>query len=77
MTRRDYIHIARALMQTVERYEEMGDERRQAVLLAARAIANECQLDNPRFNADHFLAVIRGEKDLYSRPARNSAGRTQ
>ncbi len=67
MTRRDYIHIARALMQTVERYE-IGDDKRQAVLLAARAIANECQLDNPRFNADHFLAVVRGERDLYSRP---------
>jgi hypothetical protein len=76
MTRRDYIHIARALVTTVERYE-IGDDKRQAVLLAAHAIANECQLDNPRFNADHFLAVIRGEKDLYSRPARNSAGRAQ
>lgn len=67
MTRRDYIHIARALMQTVERYE-MGDDKRQAVLLAARAIANECQQDNPRFNAEHFLAVVRGERDLYSHP---------
>jgi len=69
VTRRDYIHIARALMQTVERYET-GDDKRQAVLLAARAIANECQLDNPRFNAEHFLAVVRGERDLYSRPSR-------
>jgi hypothetical protein len=74
MTRRDYIHIARALMQTVERYE-VGDDKRCAVLMAARAIANECQLDNPQFNADHFLAVVRGEKDLYSHPARHCAGR--
>ncbi len=69
MTRRDYIHLARALMQTVERYE-MDDGRRQAVLLAARAIANECQLDNPRFNTDHFLTVVRGERDLHSHPCR-------
>jgi hypothetical protein len=69
MTRRDYIHLARALMQTVERYE-IGDDKRQAVLLAARAIANECQQDNPRFDPDHFLAVVRCERDLYSRPCR-------
>jgi hypothetical protein len=74
MTRRDYIHIARALSQTAERYE-IGDHKRQVILLAARAIADECLLDNPRFNADHFLAVVRGEKDLYSRPARTCAGR--
>lgn len=73
MTRRDYICIARALSQTAERFETVDDKRR-VVLLAARAIANECQLDNPRFNANHFLAVVRGEKNLHSRPARNGEG---
>ena len=74
MTRCDYIHIARALRQTVERYE-VGDDKRCAVLMAARAIASECQLDNPRFNSDHFLAVVQGEKDLLSHPTRNCAGK--
>ncbi len=62
--------VARGLTQTVECYE-IGDEKRVAVLLAARAIANECQMDNPRFDTEHFLAVVRGERDLCSRPARN------
>lgn len=27
--------------------------------------------DNARFNREHFLAVVRGERDLNSRPSRN------
>ncbi len=64
MTRRDYIHLARALMQTVEQYE-VGDDKRQAVLLAARAIANECQLDNPRFNAGHCCLRTQSSEHLH------------
>jgi len=28
--------------------------------------------DNPRFNREHFLAVVRGERDLNSRPKRGA-----
>lgn len=27
--------------------------------------------DNPRFSREHFLAVVRGERNLNSRPSRN------
>jgi hypothetical protein len=36
----------------------------------AQDISNGLASDNPRFDREHFLAVVRGEKDLNSRPAR-------
>ena len=42
---------------------------------AARLIADELAADNPRFDREHFLAVVRGERDLNSRPGRKHIGR--
>ena len=33
--------------------------------------------DNPRFDREHFLAVVRGERDLNSRPARKQAAQAE
>jgi len=69
MTRKDYILIARALLYARE------DCRGQKILesgvwLAAAQIANTLQETCPRFYRLHFLAVVRGEKALESRPPR-------
>jgi hypothetical protein len=77
MSRKDYILIARAL-----RYAYKDDapvsspfganirEHQRTVIMAASRIAIELEGNNPHFNREHFLAVVRGEKDLNSRPAR-------
>jgi hypothetical protein len=85
MTRCDYIRIAEALRfarghaMAASRGRD-GVERENAirheligVMAAAEYLANALQADNSRFNRSHFLAVIRGEKDLYSRPAHHCA----
>lgn len=79
MTRKDYILIARALNNASEpRYWDSDRDwgikerriAREGVLAAAHYIANEMHDDNPGFDRDHFLAVVRGEKLLTSRPPR-------
>jgi hypothetical protein len=35
---------------------------------AVEDLASALHVDNPRFDRPHFLAVVRGEKDLNSRP---------
>jgi|GEM_PF-3250040 len=75
MTRKDYIIIAEALRVTYHR-EQIGEEGNEpyasnAVILAACEIADSLQRDNNRFNREHFLAVIKGEKKLQSRPSRS------
>ena len=62
MTRKDYIRIARALNYCVEEHKNVS--------CAAECIANELADDNPHFDRKHFLAVVRGEKALESRPPR-------
>jgi len=37
---------------------------------AAESIARALAADNSRFNREHFLAVVRGEKAITSRPAK-------
>ena len=82
MTRKDYISIAGALR---EHYQYALPEsqskttwRRQyatgftdSILETAKRIATVMADDNPRFDREHFLAVVRGEKELSSRPARS------
>lgn len=77
MTRKDYIVIAEALRITVHRTEL--DERTEGgayphatsgVMAASEEIADALARDNCRFNRGHFLAVVRDEKDLHSRPGR-------
>lgn len=83
MTRKDYILIAEALRYArghamAERSCYDADYRTPieieltGVMAAAEYIANAMQTDNPRFSREHFLAVVRGERDLNSRPPRNS-----
>ena len=73
MTRKDYILIARALLVNSDKYDSVhsiGRERKDAVLEVAQSIAAELKYESPRFNREHFLAVVRGEKGLASRPPR-------
>jgi len=86
MTRKDYIRLAEALRtahkDACERKPKdpnnpnsyLNGHRDGAIVGisdAVREIADALQRDNSRFNREHFLAVVRGEKDLRSRPARN------
>ena len=72
MTRKDYIVLAEALRVQFHRSAlEHSQPMQDGVLNAAHEIADALQRDNSRFNRDHFLSVVRGEKDLHSRPSRN------
>ena len=73
MTRRDYILLARALQFDLQQAKEKKlrlDTAEYAIEYAAEGIAVALAGDNPRFDREHFLAVVRGEKDINSRPAR-------
>ncbi len=69
MTRKDYILIAEALR--VARNTSATDEMVRGVDGAVEFLAVNLKRDNPRFNKEHFVAVIRKEKELHSRPSRN------
>ena len=69
MTRKDYILIARAL-QNAEYYTNKQLQQKLGVRLTTRMLIEQLERDNKRFDADHFLAVVRGEKALESRPQR-------
>jgi CO/xanthine dehydrogenase Mo-binding subunit len=78
MTRKDYIVIASALRDAYQKEENkcaaQGESTRtnmQALETASCSIAAALQIDNDRFNREHFLAVVRGEKALMSRPSRS------
>jgi hypothetical protein len=84
MTRKDYILIAEALR---EEYEESrkshlsrSEQFRAGMITAMErvlmSVADKLESDNPRFDAVHFRAVVRGEKDLNSHPARQDKDRT-
>lgn len=82
MTRKDYILIAEALRQAAnalngyDRYERIPLTEESKVQIAnesgrtvTRFLADALSQDNPRFDREHFLAVVRGEKELNSRPS--------
>ena len=77
MTRKDYILIAEVLRVEYhnEKYLPPGfvrePERMQTIIKIASEIADALQRDNSRFDREHFLSVVRGEKDLNSHPARS------
>ncbi len=80
MTRKDYIVIASALRDAYQKeemnnkYTVQGEPTRtnmQALETASCSIAAALQIDNDRFNREHFLAVVRGGKALMSRPSRS------
>ena len=74
MSRQDYIRIAEALRYGLGSLQADGYTRPESAKAQehfAAHIAEELATDNPRFNREHFLAVVRGERALTSRPARN------
>lgn len=80
MGRKDYIRLADALRTALEIspdhcVEEEQESHASGVMLAAEQIADELERDDSRFNREHFLAVVRGEKELYSRPSRKGGGK--
>lgn len=78
MTRKDYILIAEALrneFQSARQAAKASDnaicgytQYEQGVLASAGVLAEAMARDNARFDRVHFLAVVRGEKALTSRP---------
>jgi hypothetical protein len=73
MTRKDYIILARALNST---YRSACESKQsadvlEAILRTSYSVASELAADNSRFNGEHFMQVVRGVKDLNSRPSRN------
>jgi hypothetical protein len=81
MTRKDYILIAEAIRvpnyhDTAEILEAEEDDKDfacgvgEGIDKVTAALCDAFERDNPRFNREHFLAVVRGEKALESRPAR-------
>lgn len=78
MTRKDYIRIAAELRATRATYigTPLITAEEQQIALAVLTcvesrLAATLKIDNPRFDSGHFLAVVRGEKDLESRPPRS------
>ena len=79
MTRKDYILLAEALRdkrQGLDVASVPNPERLSAMYESfwdtIDHICGALYQDNPRFNRDHFLAVVRGEKPLDSRPSRKA-----
>lgn len=82
MTRKDYILIAKTLKNHAIFIDHDEDiiprtysslligQRNIGVMRAAEALAYAMAEDNPRFDSEHFLSVVRGEKELNSRPTR-------
>ena len=68
MTRKDYILIAEGFR--VARSTSATDEMIRGLDGAVEFVAVQLKRDNPRFDKQHFFAVIRGEKELLSRPSR-------
>jgi hypothetical protein len=73
MTRKDYILLAEALHKAGQIHvaDDYQHGKKTGVAVAAEFVADALQRDNLRFNREHFLAVVRGEKELMSRPSRN------
>lgn len=74
MTRKDYILIASALriarkdapeLAVLELHKELT---LHGVNVAVERIADAIKASNPAFDREHFLAVVRGEKEVNSKP---------
>jgi hypothetical protein len=86
MTRKDYILLAEALriqrynasivLESAKRVKDSTNPPAyecgviNGIDYASDEIADALAHDNARFDKDHFLAVVRGERDLRSRPSR-------
>ena len=64
MTRKDYILIAEAFQRV--RKGSLGET--SSFVQCIQAVLDALAADNPRFDRAHFLAVVRGEKELTSKP---------
>lgn len=73
-SKRHYVVLAETLRYSLGSLQADGFTRPEAAKAQdhfASHIAEALAADNPRFNREHFLAVVRGERDLNSRPSRN------
>lgn len=86
MTRKDYILLAEALRiqrhnavivhESAKRVKGSTNPPAyecgvmNGIDYATDEIADALARDNARFDKDHFVAVVRGERDLHSRPPR-------
>lgn len=75
MTRKDYILIAGLLAEAYRNALHIDSINGNKVLSTgafstAETIARGLAADNARFDQAHFLAVVRGEKDLNSHPSK-------
>ena len=76
MTRKDYFLIAETLGNAMKWAEPWTGQqsriehtnRHMTVNWIAEKMASALQDDNPRFDRTHFLAIVRGEKELTSKP---------
>lgn len=66
-SKKHYILLSSALNATYEAYSDK--DKRHAVLAAADSIGAALAKDNPMFRWDHFIAVVKGEKDAHSQPS--------
>lgn len=77
MTKKDYILLAGALHRALRHVKLSPVEGSNSeheifgINCATDHISIALAQDNPRFDREHFLAVVRGEKELHSRPSRN------
>lgn len=71
-SKRHYVVIANVLR---GEYAQSGEHEheRAMVYIVADALADELERDNPSFNREHFLAVVRGEREPDSRPPRSGS----
>ena len=83
MNRKDCIILASALRDAFQKeemnYKYLPDGQAPPTSVdglhtAACSIAAALSVDNLQFNHNHFLAVVRGGKDLNSRPCRRTDG---
>lgn len=52
-------------------YAGMSNPAHDAIGFITNELADVFQKDNERFNREHFLAVVRGERPVNSRPPRS------
>lgn len=70
MSRKDYILIASALRTQYEDSEHSPmSDRAYGVLGSAMEIADALKRDNVKFDREHFLAIVKGDRDIESRPS--------
>jgi len=71
MTRKDYVLLAKALRYAwMEETNQDDIVAEQTIFNVVNTLAATLKQDNPRFNQEHFLAVVRGERDANSHPPR-------